>query len=144
MKCGLEHGMFFSINTHTAHHKKRNDDVVAAKITIYAESDEQYTYFITKEAYQAIDHWIDYSIKCGEQISDERWLVRNLWDVTTPSGGTKELVIVPKKLKNIQGIKSLIQRELIALGIRTKLKEGKKRYEFATYHVLCWLCKVKL
>ena len=35
--------------------KKRNDNVVAAKITIYAESDEQYTSFITKEAYQAIE-----------------------------------------------------------------------------------------
>ena len=78
--------------------KKRNDNVVAAKITIYAESDEQYTTFITKEAYQAIDHWIDYHRKCGEQISDESWLVRNLWDVTTPSGVAKEVVIVPKKL----------------------------------------------
>ena len=75
MKCGLEHGMFFSINTHNSSSeeiKKRNDNVVDAKITIYAESDEQYTTFITKEAYQAIDHWIDYHRKCGEQISDER------------------------------------------------------------------------
>jgi hypothetical protein len=51
--------------------KKRNDNVVAAKITIYAESDDQYTSFITKEANQAIDHWLDYRRKCGEQISDE-------------------------------------------------------------------------
>jgi hypothetical protein len=55
------------------------DNIVAAKITIYAESDEQYTSFITKEAYQAIEEWIEYRRKCGEQITDESWLVRNLW-----------------------------------------------------------------
>jgi integrase len=55
------------------------DNVVAAKIAIYAESDEQYTSFITKEACQAIEEWIEYRRKCGEQITDESWLVRNLW-----------------------------------------------------------------
>jgi hypothetical protein len=55
------------------------DNIVAAKITIYAESDEQYTSFITKEACQAIEEWIEYRRKCGEQITDESWLVRNLW-----------------------------------------------------------------
>jgi hypothetical protein len=40
-----------------------------------------------------------------------------------------------KKTKEYIGVKSLIEIELRALGIRTKLKEGKKRYEFATYHV---------
>jgi hypothetical protein len=36
MKCGLEHGMFFSINTYNSSSeeiKKRNDNVVATKIT---------------------------------------------------------------------------------------------------------------
>jgi hypothetical protein len=41
-----------------------------------------------------------------------------------------------KKTKGNRGVKSLIERELRALGIRTKLKEGKKRYEFATDHGL--------
>ena len=74
--------MFFSINTYSPSSeeiKKKNDNVVAAKITIYAESDEQYTSFITKEACQAIEEWIEYRRKCGEQITDESWLVRNLW-----------------------------------------------------------------
>jgi len=86
-----------------------NEQIVAAKITIYAGSDEQYTSFITKEAYQAIEEWMDYRRKCGEQITDESWLVRNLWDVTTPSGGPRGLVTVPKKLKDT-GVKSLIER----------------------------------
>ena len=109
------------------------DNVVAAKIAIYAASDEQYTSFITKEACQAIEEWIEYRRKCGEQITGESWLVRNLWDVTTPSGGARGIVTVPKKLKDTR-VKSLMERALRAQGIRTKLKEGKKRYEFATDH----------
>jgi hypothetical protein len=108
-------------------------DIVAAKITIYAGSEEQYTAFVTKETYQSIEEWIDYRRKSGEQITGESWLVRNLWDVTTPSGGARGLVSVPKKLKDT-GVKSLIERALRAQGIRTKLEVGKKRYEFATDH----------
>ena len=88
-----------------------------------------------KSYWHTIDDWINYRRRCGEQISEESWLVRNLWDVTTPSGGSRGFVIVPKKLKDT-GIKSLHERELRAQGIRTKLKEGKKRYEFSTYQVL--------
>jgi integrase len=113
--------------------KEGNDNVVAAKITIYAGSDETYTSFITKEAYQAIEEWIEYRRKCVEQITGESWLVRNLWDVTTPSGGARGIVTVPKKLKDT-GVKSLMERALRAQGIRTKLESGKKRYEFSTDH----------
>ena len=113
--------------------KEGNDNIVAAIITIYAGSDEQYTSFITKEAYHAIEEWMNYRIKSGEKISGESWLVRNLWDVTTPSGGSRGLVTIPKKLKDT-GVKSLMERALRAQGIRTKLEEGKKRYEFATNH----------
>jgi len=55
--------------------------------------------------------------------------------VTTPSGGARGIVTVPKKLKDTR-VKSLMERALRAQGIRTKLEEGKMRYEFATYHVL--------
>jgi integrase len=113
--------------------KEGDDNIVAAKITIYAESDETYTSFITKEAYHAIEELIEYRRKCGEQITSESWLVRNLWDVTTPSGGPRGIVTVPKKLKDT-GVKSLMERALRAQGIRTKLENGKKRYEFATDH----------
>jgi len=53
--------------------------------------------------------------------------------VTTPSGGARGIVTVPKKLKDTR-VKSLMERASRAQGIRTKLKEGKKRYEFATDH----------
>lgn len=69
----------------------------------------------------------------GEEITGESWLLRNLWDATTPSGGPKGLACSPRKLKHT-GVKSLIQRASRTQGIRTELDEGKKRYSFPTDH----------
>lgn len=107
--------------------------IVAAKITVYAGSNEQYYSFITPEAYFALKEWIDFRIKCGEKITKDSWLMRNLLDVTTPSGGNIVLVTVPRQLRHL-GIKSLVERALRAQGLRTKLEEGKKRYPFQTDH----------
>ncbi|MER5191079.1 MAG: hypothetical protein ABJB76_05170 [Candidatus Nitrosocosmicus sp.] len=107
--------------------------IVAAKITVYAGSDEEYYSFITPEAFFAIKEWIDFRQSSGEKITDESWLMRNLWDVTTPSGGPRGLITIPKMLKHT-GVKSLVERALRAQGIRTKLEEGKKRYPFPTDH----------
>jgi len=111
----------------------QNGNIVAAKIIVYAGSDEQYYSFISAEAYQALDEWMDFRKKSGEKIIDESWLMRNLWDVTTPTGGPRGLISLPKKLK-YSGVKSLIERALRAQGIRTKLEEGKKRYPFPADH----------
>jgi site-specific recombinase XerC len=105
----------------------------AAKIIVYAGSDEQYNSFISAEAYQALNEWMDFRKKSGEKVTDESWLMRNLWDVTTPTGGPRGLISIPKKLK-FSGVKSLIERALRAQGIRTKLEEGKKRYPFPADH----------
>ncbi len=113
--------------------KNKDGYIDAAKITVYAGSDEQYYSFITPEAYVALKEWMDFRQQSGENITDESWLMRNLWDATTPSGGHKGLVTVPKKLEHL-GIKSLVERALRAQGLRTKLEEGKKRYPFQTDH----------
>ncbi len=112
---------------------EKDGKVMAAKITVYAGSNEQYYSFITSESYQTLDEWLNFRKKSGEKITDERWLMRNLWDVTTPTGGPRGLISIPKKLKHT-GVKSLIERALRAQGIRTKLEENKKRYPFPTDH----------
>ncbi len=76
---------------------------------------------------------MDFRTQGGETITGESWLMRNLWDVTTPSGGPRGLATVPKKLKHT-GVKSLIERALRAQGIRTKMEDGKKRHPFQTDH----------
>ena len=95
------------------------NDVIAAKIRVYADEEEEYISFISLEAYSHLNEWMDYRRDAGEKISEESWLMRNLWDVTTPAG--KGLATIPVKLKP-SGIKRLMERALWAQGIRTKLK----------------------
>lgn len=52
---------------------------------------------------------MDYRRNSGEQITNESWLLCNLWDVTIPSGGPRGLISAPKKLKDT-GVNSLIER----------------------------------
>lgn len=79
---------------------ERNGQLIAGKIIVYPGSDEQYYSFITQEAYNNLDEWKDYRKNNGEIITNESWILRNLWDVTTPSGGPRGLVSIPKKLKH--------------------------------------------
>ncbi len=65
---------------------RNNDDTIqAAKIVIYAGSEEQYFSFITPEAHSALTEWIEFRKVSGENITDESWLMRNLWDVNAPN-----------------------------------------------------------
>lgn len=88
----------------------------------YADEDEEYFSFISREAYDALNEWMAYRKQSGETITGESWLMRNLWDVTTPKG--KGIVTIPKRLK-ATGIKRLIERALWAQGIRSKLERGR-------------------
>lgn len=114
---------------------EKNGQIVAARIIVYPGSEEQYYSFITPEAYNTLNDWMDYRKNNGETITGDSWVLRNLWDVTTPSGGPRGLVSIPKKLKHT-GVKSLMERALRAQGIRSQLEEGRKRYPFATDHGL--------
>jgi hypothetical protein len=109
----------------------RNGRVVAAKILVYAEDDDEYFSFISQEALETLEEWMNYRKACGEVVTGESWLMRNLWDVTTPKG--KGVVTIPKRLK-ATGIKRLIERALWAQGIRSELKKDKKRHEFQADH----------
>jgi integrase len=108
----------------------RNGRIVAAKILVYAEDDDEYFSFISQEAFEALQDWINYRKASGEEVTSESWLMRNLWDVTTPKG--KGVVTIPKRLK-ATGIKRLIERALWAQGIRSHLGEGR-RHEFQADH----------
>ncbi|CAN5780158.1 hypothetical protein BH23THE1_BH23THE1_26850 [soil metagenome] len=45
----------------------------AAKIIVYAGSDEQNYSFITPEAYSALNEWIEFRRVSGERITEEGW-----------------------------------------------------------------------
>jgi hypothetical protein len=111
----------------------RDGKTVAAKIRVYAEEEEEYFTFISLEAWNELSAGIQYRADCGEVITDESWLMRNLWDVTTPRG--KGIVSVPKQLKP-DGIKRLMERAIWAQGLRNRLEPGKRRHPFQANHSL--------
>jgi hypothetical protein len=109
----------------------RDGRVIAAKIKIYSEEEDEYFSFITPEAFHSLDNWMKYRKDCGENINENSWVMRNLWDVTMPKG--KGIVTIPKKLKST-GVKRLIENALWAQRIRIKLESGRKRHEFQADH----------
>jgi hypothetical protein len=104
---------------------KREGEVVAAKIIVYAGEDEQYSSFISLEAWQAARSWMAYREQSGEEITENSWVMRDLWDARQAQG--RGLVTKPKKLTSL-GIKRLMERAIWAQGLRKKLEPGKKRH----------------
>ena len=109
----------------------KNNICIAAKIRVFAEEEDEYYSFITKETYDMLCEWMNYRKESGEAVNDNSWLMRNLWDVTTPRG--KGVVTIPKRLKS-SGVKRLVERALWAQGLRKKLHPGRRRHEFQADH----------
>jgi site-specific recombinase XerC len=77
--------------------------LVAAKIIVYGDDEEEYFSFITKEAYHELEKWMQYKEESGEQIHKNSWVMRQLWD--TKKGYYHHGTIKnPEKLKS-SGIK---------------------------------------
>jgi integrase len=111
---------------------EKDGNIVAAKIIVYAGEDDEYFSFISRESYLLLLDWINYRKNSGETISEESWLMRDLWDTGAVQGG-RGLVTKPQKLAPA-GIKRLIERAIWAQGLRKKLENGKKRHPFQAVH----------
>ncbi len=107
---------------------RKDDKVIAAKMIVYSGEPEEYTTFITPEAYEALEGYIDFRIEHGERVSDSSWVLRNDFDVSTRGWAN-----ISKQLKST-GLKRLIERALWGEGIRKKLENGEKRHEFKADH----------
>lgn len=53
----------------------KDGEVVTAKIIAYAEEDEEYFSFMSKEAYLALREWVKYREDLGKLIDDNSWLM---------------------------------------------------------------------
>jgi hypothetical protein len=112
---------------------EKDGELVAAKIIVYDGEEDEYFSFITPEAYRALAHWMKYREESGETITEDSWLMRDLWDVSKPYG--KGLVTKPKRLAAL-GLKRLMERAIWAQGLRKKLANGKRRHPFQANHSL--------
>ena len=65
---------------------KRDGEIIAAKMIVYAGDDEEYFTFISPEALRALHEWINYRQSSGESISENSWVMRDLWDTRVAQG----------------------------------------------------------
>jgi hypothetical protein len=112
----------------------RDSRLVAAKINVYAGDDDEYITFITPEAYLSLESWMKYRSTCGEHVTKDSWVMRDLWNAAKlPKKEEKGKINEPIKLQSA-GIRRLVERALWAQGIRTELESGRRRHEFQTDH----------
>ena len=112
----------------------RDGKLLAAKINVYAGEDDEYFTFITPEAYLSLESWMKYRRTCGEHVTKDSWVMRDLWNAAKlPKKEEKGKINKPIKLQSV-GIRRLVERALWAQGIRTELESGRRRHEFQTDH----------
>lgn len=58
---------------------EKGDEILAAKLKVYAEEHDEYFSFITSEAYNSLKEWMDYRASYGETITGESWLMCDKW-----------------------------------------------------------------
>jgi hypothetical protein len=110
----------------------RGNDVVAAKVKVYAGTPDQYFSFITPEAYKAMKEYVDFRSKSGEKISPSSPAIRDLW-FGDKEGKMGHSVEKPVRLEP-GGVKRLVEDAIRVAGIRPPLEKGKRRHEFQALH----------
>jgi integrase len=109
-------------------------EIIAAKLVVYEGEPDQHVSFITPEAYQAVQEYVEFRKLHGEKITGESWLLRDKFLTTTDRhAANKSLPTHPQKLE-VEAIKKLIQRAWEVQGVREPLKENEHRHEFKTMH----------
>lgn len=109
-------------------YNKDKNEVIAAKILVYPGDREQYYSFLTPEAYTSLEEWMKYRSKCGEEITKESYVMRDIWQTDDSKG------IQNPQILNQAAITRLLNRAWQAQKIRTKLSKGERHHEFKTAH----------
>jgi integrase len=113
-------------------HVTKLEGGVAARVKIYSGEPDAYYTYITPEAYNALEEWMDFRKMAGETVTKDSWLMRNLWDCRGATTG-KGVATIPTKL-HVNGLRALVQNAIRMQGLRTRLEPGKHRYEFHALH----------
>ena len=69
--------------------KDNDGKLVAAKMIVYAGESDQYTAFISPEAYNYYFEWLDFRASYGEKLTEDSWAMRDAWKTTNITYGAK-------------------------------------------------------
>ncbi len=108
--------------------------LLASKLIVYAGEPEEYFTFMTPEAYKALEDWMNFRKSYGERITDESWLMRNMWRTTDMEYGAKTGMAHEPIHLQAGGVRSLIHRVMFKHNIRPLLQKDQKRHEFKALH----------
>ena len=130
LSCGGRVGLFDYLSYGDITPIAENGKVIAAKIRIYAGSDEEYYSFITPQAYWEVEEYIAFRKDHGENITPDTPVLRDLFKPDHLGRGRLD----SSKRFGSDLVRHLVEDALKASGIRRKLEAGKRRYEFQPDH----------
>jgi hypothetical protein len=112
----------------------KNNELIAAKLIVYAGEPEQYFTFISLEAYNALFDYIKFREFHGEKITGESWLIRDQWQkIDKEHGHRLGLAGYPRKL-DAEGIRRLIYDAWKIQGVITVNNREEKNHPFKSSH----------
>ncbi len=103
---------------------QEDNKTLASSLQVYAGSNQEYSTFITPEAYEAVQEYLEYRKCQGEYIDSNSTLFRNKFR----SDASK-----PEPLER-DAIRAVVHRLLKEAGIRRNSDKGAKRFEFQADH----------
>jgi len=112
-------------------------EIVAGKLNVYAGEAEEYISFITREAYEAVQEYLQFRELHEDHVTDQSPLFRDKFDSLTSSHYTHYSSVVrdnPKPM-NSYTINKDYNRLFYRLGFRV---EKKRRHEFTVHGFRKW------
>jgi hypothetical protein len=79
--------------------KEDEEKIVAASLLVYADTADQYTSFMSPEAYHALKDYMDFRARYGEKITGNSWLIRDVFPVVDAKRPSAEEINERKERK---------------------------------------------
>lgn len=105
--------------------------VVCGKLTVYRGENEEYETFVSLEAYNALNEYLDFRKQNKEKVGPQSPLIRDLW--SPADRAAKGEVHLPKRLKST-GVKRLLEDAWKANPTLRTREQGQKRFEIKATH----------
>jgi hypothetical protein len=114
--------------------KNEKGQIIAAKIIVYAGDVEEYYSFITPEAYNTLSEWMDFRTSYGENITEDSWLMRDVWQITNSTMGRRKGWRNIRRNSRAVALNQLLKGALWEQDLRKPLPPGQRRHGWKGAH----------